>query len=251
MNNTSSASNLPAIPTTSVITAQKDGFIQRKTNAVRRLATEYSLNDQWRVMATIASQDPELTGYNCPIVFPANCSTALLNRTTYSLQELGNDGRWIYCRLHYLVGTVLAVLDGVDDSHTLASVRASLEESQDLLLWEAAGDLILARKIIEAEKYNPVRSLLSPTLRPLAIDGVAELRGRVLYIIEALELIYKQMLQCERMRRSQQQTRITDELQAAVTWFETFREIAENMRRQDEGASSAPSNQRRWWKRQR
>lgn len=225
---------LPAVPQSRATAIYGGVPTRQRTGRLRRVALEYSLNTRWQATAVMASQDASLKGYHCPIVFPTGYGDALLGSTSYTLKDLDFNGQWTYCRLHYLVRTVVASLADADASHPLGSVRVTLGKYQDLLLWNAAADLILAQKIVDAENYGLVRNLMSSSIKPIAIDGVAELRGRVLYIIDALDLIYRRILQCERFRRTQAQVIITSELEDALCWFQAFMEVAESMRESEE-----------------
>jgi hypothetical protein len=239
------ASNLPAVPASHAVVVPQDraqkrsASVQQKVaKAIRRVVSDYALNTRWQEIAYLASQDASLAKYGAPVTFPVGYGQPLLGRTDYSPDSFDINGWWIYKRLHYLVVSVLGVLADTDASHPLGTARVSLEKYKDLLLWNAATDIILAQKIVTAEDYNTIRSRISPNLRPIAVDGVAELRNRVLYIIDALDLIYRLSLQCERFKRAQEQVIITSELEDALNWFQSFAEVAENMREPEETSKS-------------
>lgn len=243
------ASNLPAVPASRAVVAPSNISGRHSTgNVVRRVAAEYSLNARWRGMAAMASHDPSLKGYVPPVRFPIDYGQPLLGRADYTFKDFDPCGQWVYIRLHYLVTNVVTILASAEGSHPLSSVRVALDKYRDLLLWNAAADLILAQRIVAAEEYNPLRNLMGPSLKPIAVNGVAELRGRVLYIVDALDLIYRLALQCERFQRSQEQVIITSELEDALAWFQSFMEVAERMREPEEEPKPAknPPFWQRW-----
>jgi hypothetical protein len=101
---------------------------------------------------------------------------------------------------------------------------------KDMLLWNAAIDLILADRLVAESRYSWSffsREMWSGTT--FQAEGVNELRGRVLYVIEALSLIHHEALSSERALRLSSEPVSTPPLEDALEWFRSFAAAADEL----------------------
>lgn len=185
----------------------------------------------WRQIAEAAERDHTLRQVGMGVAHPGDGAPTLWGRTDFTMSDLAVDSQWVYARLSFLIKETTAALSGSTGSSVLDDIGRVMSMLGARLRWDAALDLILADRLIAESRYavGPL-SYLPEALRPALVDGVPELRARVLYAIDALTLIHHAALDGDRVTRLSAEPVTMPQLDDALTWFRCYAEAHRDLR---------------------
>jgi hypothetical protein len=143
---------------------------------------------------------------------------------------MANESQLVYKRLNFLIAETTAALSHSTGSVVLDDVGRTMSRLGARLRWDAALDLILADRLSAESKYESgLFGRARDGLRAALLSNVRDLRGRVLYAIEALTVIHRAALFGDSMARLSADPMSLTQLDDALTWFRCYAEAYEEL----------------------
>ena len=192
---------------------------------------------EWRRVVGAARHDHALhTGqylssrFPIPVPHPGGRAPTLWGRTEFNTLDMASESQWVYARLSFLIAETTAALSHSTGSVVLDDVGRTMSRLGARLRWDAALDLILADRLSAESKYEPgLFGRARDGLRAAFLSSVRDLRGRVLYAIEALTVVHRAALLGDSAARLSADPVSLTQLDDALTWFRCYAEACEEL----------------------
>jgi hypothetical protein len=165
-----------------------------------------------------------------PVPHPGGGAPTLWGRTEFSTLDMAGESQLVYKRLNFLIAETTAALSRSTGSVVLDDVGRTMSRLGARLRWDAALDLILADRLSAESKYESGPfGHARDGLRAGFLSGVRDLRGRVLYAIQALPVVPRAALLGDSVARLGADPVSLTQLDDALTWFRCYAEACEEL----------------------
>ncbi len=181
---------------------------------------------------------------------PDDVAPTLFGADELRWDQLAPQSQLVYFRLHDLLDQVTDILRGDIDGSALSGFSALFAQCRPFLEWDAMIDLSLADLLVANVESKSLALRLGLPRLPTdaaAIPGVDELRQRVLYCVDSLQVIYDVALRLQASKRLSDGKIGLPRYHEIVDWFRCYAESLDAVRAINEPAE--PERASRRWRR--